>query len=286
MEQTLRSVLDQDPGPERMQIEVVDDCSPNLEVAALVKEIAGERVAFSRNTQNLGLADSWNHCIDRAKGAWVHILHQDDYVVPGFYNRLEEAAMLHPEVGLIAARCFLVDEHGVIHTVSERLRALEHGGKDVSDYLYSNPFRCPGVVVRRAFYESHGGFRADLTFTLDWELWMRAITLSGGVAVPDVLASYRTSFENASTELAQNAGTLHDRARLIEIFAERYTTFDREKANRYICLEALSEATRFARLGNECAASANLAYFKQNASMRLKLRTSIGRTARKIARAL
>ena len=35
--QTLRSVLAQAPGPEQMQIEVVDDCSPKVDVAAMVK---------------------------------------------------------------------------------------------------------------------------------------------------------------------------------------------------------------------------------------------------------
>src|SRR4051794_29434054 len=90
LEQALRSVLIQDPGPERMQIEVVDDCSPEVDVAALVKRIAGEQVAFSRNDRNLGLARGWNSCVSRSRGDWVHILHQDDYVLPGFYQLHEE----------------------------------------------------------------------------------------------------------------------------------------------------------------------------------------------------
>jgi glycosyltransferase involved in cell wall biosynthesis len=286
LEQALQSVLAQDPGPARMQIEVVDDCSPNVDVAALVKSIAGERVAFSRNAENLGLTGGWNSCAFRANGEWVHILHQDDYVLPGFYVRLGEAAKSHPEVGLIATRCFLVDEHGVIQAMTERLPGLERGGKEAGEYLYSNPFRCPGIAVRRAFYESHGGFRTDLTFTLDWELWIRAITLCGGIALPDVLAAYRTYSENQSARLGQDAATLRDRARLTEIFAEKYPAFDRKKANKYICLEALQEGTRFAELGNEPAASANLGYFRENAPMRLKLRISIGRAVRKIANAL
>jgi len=56
LEQALQSVLMQDPGPERMQIEIVDDCSPDVDVAALVKTIAGDRVKCSRNAKKLGLA--------------------------------------------------------------------------------------------------------------------------------------------------------------------------------------------------------------------------------------
>jgi glycosyltransferase involved in cell wall biosynthesis len=80
LEETLRNVLSQDPGPEKMQLEVVDDCSPDVDVEMLVKAIAGERVAFSKTLGNLGLAGCWNACIERSVGEWVHILHQDDMV--------------------------------------------------------------------------------------------------------------------------------------------------------------------------------------------------------------
>lgn len=285
-EQALRSVLMQDPGPEQMQIEVVDDCSPNVDVAALVKNIGGDRVAFSRNAKNLGIAGGWNSCVERASGAWVHILHQDDYVLPECYERLGKAAASHPGVSLIVARCLIVDEHGVVTGVTSRIPGLEGGGQEVSKYLYENPFQCPGVVVRRAFYEAHGGFRTDLTFTLDWELWIRAITLCGGVALPEVLASRRSTSESESTRLAEDAETLQDRRRLAALFAERFPTFDKKKANQCICGEAISQAARFAQLGNDRGALANLQYYRRNASMTLKLRHFIWRNLGKVARSL
>src|SRR5713101_8359248 len=101
LEETLHSVLQQDSGREQMQIEVVDDCSPGMDVAALVKAIAGERVQFSRTAKNLGLAGCWNTCIERSRGQWVHILHQDDWVLPGFYARFE--ALIKTVQGINAA---------------------------------------------------------------------------------------------------------------------------------------------------------------------------------------
>ncbi len=90
LEQVLKSILQQDPGAERMQIEVVDDCSPSVDVKKMVESIAGERVAFSQTPKNSGLAGCWNTCIERARGEWVHILHQDDIVQPGFYAALRK----------------------------------------------------------------------------------------------------------------------------------------------------------------------------------------------------
>ena len=44
LEETLRSVLQQDPGPGQMQIEVVDDCSPGGAPVELVRRVAGDRL--------------------------------------------------------------------------------------------------------------------------------------------------------------------------------------------------------------------------------------------------
>ena len=88
LEETLKSVLQQDPGPAQMQIELVDDCSPDGAPVELVRRIAGDRIAVHREPANNGLAGIWNRCIERARGEWVHILHQDDIVLPGFYEHL------------------------------------------------------------------------------------------------------------------------------------------------------------------------------------------------------
>lgn len=101
--QTLKSVLEQDPGAEEMEIEVVDDCSNKDDPAAVVKEIGKGRISFFRQPDNVGATANFNTCIQRAKGQWVHILHSDDTVLPGFYNRLRSA--LEPELTIGAAFC-------------------------------------------------------------------------------------------------------------------------------------------------------------------------------------
>src|ERR1700709_2756259 len=82
LEQALSSVLDQGLNEHEMQIEVVDDCSSSVDVESLVKPLGGERIKFSRTKKNLGLAGCWNTCLSRSQGRWVHLLHQDDYVLP------------------------------------------------------------------------------------------------------------------------------------------------------------------------------------------------------------
>src|SRR5215211_1793383 len=79
LRQTLRSVLAQDPGPEVMQIEVVDDASTD-DPAAVVAELGGGRVDFFRQPRNVGHVENFNTCLRRAQGRLVHLLHGDDAV--------------------------------------------------------------------------------------------------------------------------------------------------------------------------------------------------------------
>jgi glycosyltransferase involved in cell wall biosynthesis len=51
LRETLASVLAQDPGPEHMQIEVIDDCSTKDDPQAVVREMGMGRVSFIDNEQ-------------------------------------------------------------------------------------------------------------------------------------------------------------------------------------------------------------------------------------------
>src|ERR1700759_1744825 len=52
--QALRSILQQDPGPALMQIEVVDDCSTDIDVEELVRTIGKGRIVYYRQPENVG----------------------------------------------------------------------------------------------------------------------------------------------------------------------------------------------------------------------------------------
>jgi glycosyltransferase involved in cell wall biosynthesis len=284
LRQALESVLQQDPGAGQMQIEVVDDCSPGLDVAAIVKSIAGERVAFYGKPKNLGLVACFNTCIERSRGQWLHILHQDDYVLPGFYERLVRAAQLHPEVSLLATRTFHVDAENVILQVSDRLRNLENGGCEVDDFFYETPLLCPGVVVKRSFYEAHGGFRSDLSFVLDCEMWARVVSTAGGLVTSEILSCYRKSDTSETGRLNRTAESLYDLDRLNQIFANRYPAFNRKMGAWRTLNLALIQAERYSKLGDSEAVKANLDYWRKNAPVWLRLRRVMGKIKRSIFR--
>ena len=272
LEQALESVLFQDCGVEAMQIEIVDDCSPDVDVQQLVRAVGGDRVHFSQTTQNMGLAGCWNTCIERARGEWVHIFHQDDYFLPGFYAEIESIAESHPEISLIAVRSFFVNEEGVIDGMTPRVKDLEEGGRSVAEFFYHNPIQCPGVAVRRCAYLKHGEFRFDLCYTLDWEMWTRIIGLEGGLVSSKVLSCYRMALGNATSRLARTGQTLVDIARLHRLFAQRYKDFNPWSGNRMVCELALRQALNFHILNDRVGEQASLRYWRRHAPLRAKAR--------------
>ncbi|MEI8287836.1 MAG: glycosyltransferase [Verrucomicrobiota bacterium] len=208
---TLRSVLAQAPGPDQMQIEVVDDCSPGMDVAALVKSIAGDRVKVTQTPKNLGLAGCWNTCIERSRGEWVHILHQDDLVLPDFYKRFENLFATVQKLTAAFSRCLFIDADGLWTSLdnleSRNAGLLENFDKSIATW---QRIQCPTVVVKRSTYESLGGYRTDIAYVLDWEFWCRIAAAGQWGYVPQIGAAYRLHAQSETERLRRSGGTLRD----------------------------------------------------------------------------
>jgi glycosyltransferase involved in cell wall biosynthesis len=201
LEETLRSVLAQDPGPDQMQIEIVDDCSPNVDVAAFVKRIAGERVKVSQTPKNLGLAGCWNTCIAQAQGDWVHLLHQDDIVYPGFYEKLKNGILTNPSVRAAFCRTAHIDDQSKQGDLTPLVQETAGVAESLAEQLASwQLIQFAALVVHRDAHSAVGPFNAALNFVIDWEMWLRIALRFPVWFEPLVLAGYRL---HGSTETSR-----------------------------------------------------------------------------------
>ena len=248
IEKTLAGVLSQAPGPEEMQIEVVDDASTEGDIEALVQRIGNGRVGFFRQPRNLGIMANWNSCIERSVGQWVHILHSDDVVFSGFYTRLREAVRSRPDVGAAFCRYAQIDENDTQIGISELER--ETPGL-LSDYVeklgVSNRIQCPAMTVKRAVYEDLGGFRADLPYAGDWEMWIRIAVKYPFWYEPGTLAGFRVHSQSYTKTLLRSGRTTADERRCIEMVrpllpADRVESVSRQ-ARELAALRALQVAS-------------------------------------------
>jgi glycosyltransferase involved in cell wall biosynthesis len=190
--ETLLSVLDQDPGPDLMQIEVVDDASTRDDIATLVQEIGRGRVAFARQPRNLGVVGNLGDCIRRSRGRLVHLLHGDDLVLPGYYAAIGRAFAARPDLGAAFCRHRYIDAEGREIGVGD-LERTEPGVLDDAPVRLAREQRVmtPSITVRRAVYETIGAFDARLACSEDWEMWVRIAAAYPVWYEPSVLAAYR-----------------------------------------------------------------------------------------------
>lgn len=232
----VESVLAQDHGPDRMQIEVVDNYSTRVDVAKIVAQIGKGRVSHFRQTENVGMVRNWNTCISRATGQWVHILNDDDGVMPGYYAAYERLIERYPSALMAGGPAIYIDPKGRAIGLSA-LPAEAEG--PVSDFpvrhALSNLLHTPAFVVRRTGYEMVGGFDLGLRYCPDWDMTFR-LALAGEVVVSTVpYALYRVHTANESRVLAANGLTVSEMVSLIDSMFDRLPKHlsKRTSGNRY-----------------------------------------------------
>jgi glycosyltransferase involved in cell wall biosynthesis len=246
--QTLQSVLQQDPGEEEMQIEVVDDASTDADVKALVEQLGNGRVSYFRQPQNVGSLKNFETCLNRARGHYIHLLHGDDKVRDGYYKKIETLFQQYPEAG--AAFCRYA-------YINERDEFLQHPPLEATgDGLLKNwlmriaqrqRLQYCAVTVRRVVYETLGGFYG-VRYAEDWEMWVRLAAQYPVAYTPEVLAEYRRHESSISGQAFLSGQNMRD----VQWVMDRIQTYlpetDRKKAYyeaaRYYAHYAASTANR------------------------------------------
>ena len=192
LRETLTGVLAQNLGPALMQIEVIDDCSSQDDPQAVVEELGKGRVSFYQQPQNVGYIKNFATCLERSQGHLIHLLHGDDCVLDGFYQKMQQLFQQYP-IGAGFCRHVLMDERGHWKYFS----ALEQPERGVLNNWLERvaselTLQTPSMVVRREVYEELGGFDSRmLSCGEDWEMWCRIAAKYPVGYEPEVLALYR-----------------------------------------------------------------------------------------------
>lgn len=211
LEQTLQRVLAQEQGEACMQIEVVDDGSTDADVESLVMEKGKGRVGYFRQPENVGSLRNFQTCLDRSRGHLIHMLHGDDLIRGGFYEKMEKLFEAHPTIGAAFCRYAYIDESG--RTLFEQDAEMDCAGIPdnwLARLCERQRIQYVAMVVKREVYERLGGFYG-VEYGEDWEMWVRIAARYEMGYTPEVLAEYRkhaSSISGKSFATAQNMASL------------------------------------------------------------------------------
>jgi len=203
LKDAIKSVLAQDFGTDKMQIEIVDDCSTDGDIASLVQQIGRGRVDYYKQPHNKGSLRNFETCLNRSRGYWVHLLHGDDKVKEGFYSEIESLFNQFPQAGAAFTRHTLIDEKGneffrinpIVAEVDDKPCILNNW---LANIAQRNRLQPPAIVVKREVYEQLGSFYA-VHFGEDWEMWVRIAAKFPVAYSPRHLAMYRFHTTNITS---------------------------------------------------------------------------------------
>jgi glycosyltransferase involved in cell wall biosynthesis len=213
---TLESVLSQDLGPDQMQIEVVDGCSTKDDPEEIVKKVGKGRVTFYRLPSNHGAAHTFNTCIRRSNGRWVHILHGDDMVLHGFYDAYTAVINNYLQAVMVVGGVSTINENNDVLFESPQ-KDVENVGI-IYDFAEQQGFRTkaafPAVVVRRSAYEAAGGFCTWFHHMIDMDMWLRIAVQGDVVGIRRPVALYRKHSQSDTNGFILSGDNIRERVLL------------------------------------------------------------------------
>lgn len=215
----LRACIDSVLGQvyDRWELCVVDDASTNTETVTTLEEYARKdpRIRFRRLERNSHISAASNAALDMATGEFVALLDHDDELAPEALFEVVRYLNAHPEADFIYTDEDKLDLAG--HRCDGYFKP-DWSPEQFLNYMYTNHL----MVLRRAVVEQVGRFRIGFEGSQDYDLALRAISVSDRVGhVPKVLYHWRKIPGSAAAVTAAKPWALAAARRALESHVER-----------------------------------------------------------------
>jgi glycosyltransferase involved in cell wall biosynthesis len=164
-----------------LDILVIDDASPDDSWSTVERlPELDPRIRVRRNEVNRGLIPTANSGVLAATGDYVVLLSADDVHAPGWLDR--GVALLEANPRAVLAYGPVLRFPGEVPTVRpwRGSRPTVHSGRDFIARACArgiNAVVCPEAIVRTSAQKEVGGYRADLPYTSDMEMWLRLASI-------------------------------------------------------------------------------------------------------------
>lgn len=205
LRRTVESVLAQSFAD--MEILILDNNSTDG-TGAILEDLEDERVRVIRNETTLPIADNWNLLVAKSRGRFVKIVCADDTLEPDCVAAQVQVLRDNSSVALVAARTDFIDDRDDLLRPARGLGGLlgRRSGVGVVRRIVrsgGNPVGpSAAVMFRHADFDLCGGFRGDLVFPMDVDLWSRLMVCGDLVGLPQTLASFRLGSDTTTARMS------------------------------------------------------------------------------------
>jgi glycosyltransferase involved in cell wall biosynthesis len=187
---------------EDWRILLVNDGSTDhtAEIAASYQARIGEKMLVI-SQPNAGLPAARNAALHVATAEYIAILDADDIWFPCRLAESLKSLEQRPQAGLSYGVVTRIDEND--HPFSTSSLHPQHAEGNVAPYIYMRTIDlpCPTITFRRRCLEEVGFFDETMRATEDRDMWLRIALRHEIVAIPRILAYYRTSLQSMSGDM-------------------------------------------------------------------------------------
>ena len=191
----LRSV---GPLPPEVELLVSDNSTHNQLSGQMTTHVLAGQPAdqwrYYRNAPGGNATTNWQACLQRARGEYILMLHDDDYLLPGglstVLRALHRARAAGQQALLFGVRLVDGNRHPLHRQVPARRRFLSPGQAVEALLTHSSLVRVPALVLSRTAYQQAGGPDPQQQDTDDTDLWLRVFARTGLQLEPSLTAAY------------------------------------------------------------------------------------------------
>lgn len=189
---TLDSILAQDYQP--LEVWVIDGASTDNTVSILKEYDQYPHIHWLSEPDN-GVVDAVNKGFARVQGDIIGIQSSDDYYLPNTIQTAVTALQNQPDIGLIYGDIEYIDAQGKAAGQSH-IAPYSHKGLLAKTTWIPQP----SAFFRRQFIDKLGGWRENVAYAADTDLWLRMAFHTQMQKIDTVLARYRRHPEQRATQ--------------------------------------------------------------------------------------
>ena len=177
---------------QNIEIIVSDNCSSD-NTESFIKGIPDSRIKYFRQNHNIGAINNYNYCLDRAKGDYFLLLHDDDLIDNDFIEICMTRANFNTSYGIIRTGTRLIDAK------SKTLDEFKNKGAGLSIVEYFRAwFACktawylPSTLFSTKRLKEVGGFNPQFQLLPDLVAVVKLGAKYQRLDIEKVKASFRT----------------------------------------------------------------------------------------------